>query len=180
MEGSGRRFCVEPDTPYDPPCDQPQAYRGSSPSQAPNRAVASSYDGKEQGTSQQIEDIKERLLSCRWKPWRNRDPNCAFLKKGEQTTPVSQQPSQFVTITHPFHPLRGRRLELLHIERGYDPDLLLRRPDGTLARIAMSATNFAAKVDQEGLLTPPPLLDPGGLRQARLLVDAILQRRSEG
>lgn len=98
--------------------------------------------------------------------------------KCEQTTPVSQQPSQFVTITHPFHPLRGRRLELLHIERGYDPDLLLRRPDGTLARIAMSATNFAAKAD--GLLAPPPLLDPGGLRQARLLVDAILQRRSEG
>ncbi len=104
--------------------------------------------------------------------------NFAFSKKGEQTTPVSQQPSQFVTITHPFHPLRGRRLELLHIERGYDPDLLLRRPDGTLARIAMSATTFAAKAD--GLLAPPPLLDPGGLRQARLLVDAILQRRSEG
>ena len=106
--------------------------------------------------------------------------DCVFSKKGEQTTPVSQQPSQFVTITHPFHPLRGRRLELLHIERGYDPDLLLRRPDGTLARIAMSATNFAAKADQERLLAPPPLLDPGGLRQARLLVDAILQRRSEG
>jgi len=86
MEGSGRRFCVEPDTPYDPPCDQPQAYRGSSPSQAPNRAVASSYDGKEQGTSQQIEDIKERLLSCRWKPWRNRDPNCAFCIESEVMT----------------------------------------------------------------------------------------------
>ena len=92
----------------------------------------------------------------------------------KQTTPSSQPPLGFVTITHPHHPLRGQKVEIIQVRRGLDPDLIVRLPDGHHAAIAMSGTDYASPPDGE---TPPPpdhhLLDLEGLRQVRLLLDRI-------
>lgn len=103
-------------------------------------------------------------------------PFFALWNKGERTAPPSQTPLQFVTITHPFHPLRGHRLELVRIERGDDPCLTLRRNDGLCLRIAMSATDFAAEVDDRSPPSTLPRLDPEGLHLLRRRVDQLRER----
>ena len=44
----------------------------------------------------------------------------------QHTTPLDQPSSGFVTITHPHHPLRGQRVEVVRVRRGADPDLIVR------------------------------------------------------
>src|SRR5512135_1451942 len=89
-------------------------------------------------------------------------------------TTLSSQPSLgFVTITHPHHPLRGQKVEIIQLRRGLDPDLIVRLPDGHHAAIALSGTDYASPPKGE---TPPPpdhLLDLDGLRQVRMLLDRI-------
>jgi hypothetical protein len=84
--------------------------------------------------------------------------------------------SGFVTITHPHHPLRGQRVEIIRLRRGADPDLIVRLPDGRHAAIALSSTDYAALPGD----TPEPasrhLLDLAGLRQVIQLLDHIIQR----
>jgi len=84
---------------------------------------------------------------------------------------------EYVTITHPHHPLHGQRCEVAHIRRGADPDLILRLPDGTHAAIAMSWTDAG-----EGKVLSPaqsgpdvPLLDLQGLRQIIRLLEQLRQ-----
>jgi len=48
---------------------------------------------------------------------------------------------EYVTITHPHHPLHGQRCAVTHIRRGADPDLILHLPNGTHAAIAMRWTD---------------------------------------
>src|SRR5207249_7826420 len=67
----------------------------------------------------------------------------AGLGSSQYTTPFSQQPSESVTITHPYHPLRGHRVTLVRIRHGVDPDLIVQLPDGTHAALAMSSTDYA-------------------------------------
>ena len=96
--------------------------------------------------------------------------------------PSSQPPSGFVTITHPHHPLRGQRVEIVRFRRGIDPDLIVRLPDGRHAAIALSGTDYAAPPEGD----PPPrsnhLLDLNGLRQVLQLVDRMTyaSRRAPG
>lgn len=89
------------------------------------------------------------------------------------TTHSSQPVSGFVTITHPHHPLRGHKVEIVQFRRGLDPDLIVRLPDGHHAAIAMSGTDYASLPQKETLPTPVHLLDLDGLRQARLFLDRI-------
>ena len=82
-----------------------------------------------------------------------------------------------MTITHPHHPLRGQRCEVVFIRRGVDPDLILRLADGTHAAIAMSWTDAG---QGEGLAVAQggpalPLLDLQGLRQILHLLDQLRQ-----
>src|SRR3954449_3936318 len=91
----------------------------------------------------------------------------------KQTTPSSQPPLGFVTITHPHHPLRGQKVEIIQVRRGLDPDLIVRLPDGHHAAIAMSGTDWASPHHGETPPRPDHLLDLDGLRQARLLLDRI-------
>jgi hypothetical protein len=94
----------------------------------------------------------------------------------EQTTPPSQPPSGFVTITHPHHPLRGQKVEVIQFRRGLDPDLIVRLPDGHHAAIAMSGTDYGSPPDGEAPPRPDHLLDLHGLRQIRLLLDRISRK----
>jgi hypothetical protein len=82
-----------------------------------------------------------------------------------------------VTITHPFHPLRGQQVEVVFIRRGSDPDLIVRFPDGLHVAVAMSSTDYAAPPDVDPPLDPPHLLDFDGLRQVVQLIDRL---RREG
>jgi hypothetical protein len=91
----------------------------------------------------------------------------------QRTTPPSQPPSGFVTITHPHHPLRGQRVEIVRLRRGIDPDLIVRLPDGRHAAIALTGTDYAAPPNGD----PPPrsnhLLDLNGLRQVLQLLERM-------
>jgi hypothetical protein len=66
--------------------------------------------------------------------------------------------------------LRGQRVEIIRVRRGFDPDLVIRLPDGSHAAIAASSTDYAAAPTSEiQSENPTPLLDLDGLRQiARL------------
>jgi len=82
-----------------------------------------------------------------------------------------------VTITHPHHPLRGQRCEVVFIRRGVDPDLILRLADGTHAAIAMSWTDSGQGEALTAAQSGPdlPLLDLQGLRQILHLWDQLRQ-----
>ena len=96
------------------------------------------------------------------------------------TTPSSNPPSGFVAITHPHHPLRGQRVEIIRIRRGLDPDLIVRFPDGRHAAIALSSTDYLLSPD--GLSAPAAehLLDLHGLRSVIQLLERIAQRPHSG
>src|SRR5947209_2708329 len=94
-------------------------------------------------------------------------------ERPQHTTPSSQSPSGFVTITHPHHPLRGQKVEIIQLRRGLDPDFIVRLPDGHHAAIAMSGTDYASPPHGETPPRPDHFLDLDGLRQARLLLDRI-------
>src|SRR5947209_12618619 len=95
----------------------------------------------------------------------------------QQTTPSSLPPSGFVTITHPHHPLRGQRVEIIRLRRGKDPDLIVRLPDGCHAAIALSSTDSATPPDLPPPSRPEHLLDLDGLRQVIQLLDRLAQPR---
>jgi hypothetical protein len=82
-----------------------------------------------------------------------------------------------VTITHPHHPLRGQRCEVVFIRRGVDPDLILRLADGTHAAIAMSWTDSGEAQTLSAAQSGPdlPRLDLQGLRQILQLFDQLRQ-----
>ena len=42
---------------------------------------------------------------------------CAFFGSSVGTVPRQRQPARYFTITHPFHPWRGRRFEVLEHRR---------------------------------------------------------------
>jgi hypothetical protein len=94
----------------------------------------------------------------------------------EHTTPSSQPSSGFVTITHPHHPLRGQRVEIVRSRRGIDPDLIVRLPDGRHAAIAMSSTDYLSSPEDPPRATAEHLLDLGGLRSVLQLLDLIARR----
>ncbi len=89
-----------------------------------------------------------------------------------------QQPAQFVTITHPYHPWSGQSVKVIHVRRGIDPDLLVQRPDGRHVMVAMSWTDYATSPGDKPRASPPPLLDVSGLRQIVRLIDRIRQEKS--
>ena len=95
----------------------------------------------------------------------------------QRTTPSSQPPSGFVTITHPHHPLRGQRVEIVRIRRGNDPDLIVVLPDGRHAAIALSSTDYASPLECPPAPAPAAehLLDLDGLRRVIQLLDRLAQ-----
>ena len=48
--------------------------------------------------------------------WR-RDPRCSGCRRRRHSAASSSDPSGFVIVTHPFHPLNGQRLEVLYVKR---------------------------------------------------------------
>lgn len=78
-----------------------------------------------------------------------------------------------MTITHPHHPLRGQKVEIIRIRRGADPDIVVSLPDGSHAAIAMSWTDFGEASEAEREDAAPHLLDLDGLRHAVRIIERI-------
>jgi hypothetical protein len=91
----------------------------------------------------------------------------------QRTTPSFRPHSGFVTITHPHHPLRGQRVEIVRIRRGNDPDLIVVLPDGRHAAIALSSTDYASPAENSPTVAAEHLLDLDGLRQVIQLLDRL-------
>jgi hypothetical protein len=70
---------------------------------------------------------------------------------------------EWVTVTHPYHPLHGQRVQVIRVRRGPDPDLIIRMPDGYHGAIAASLTDYAGPVDPDLSTAEPPLLSVKGL-----------------
>ena len=83
----------------------------------------------------------------------------------QYTTPFNKPSEEWVTITHPHHPLYGQRVQLIRIRRGPDPDLIIRMPDGYHGAIAASLTDYAGPADPDQSTSDPPLLSIEGLWQ---------------
>jgi len=81
----------------------------------------------------------------------------------QYTTPFSKPSEEWVTVTHPHHPLHGQRVQLIRIRRGPDPDLIIRMPDGYHGAIAASLTDYAGPTDPDLSPSEPPLLSIEGL-----------------
>lgn len=94
----------------------------------------------------------------------------------QHTTPSSPPPSGFVTITHPHHPLRGQRVEIIRIRRGLDPDLIVKFPDGQHAAIALSSTDYLSAPETPSKPAAEHLLDLQGLRSVIQLIELIARR----
>jgi Family of unknown function (DUF5372) len=80
-----------------------------------------------------------------------------------------------VTVTHPHHPLRGQRVEIVRIRRGNDPDLIVVLPDGRHSAIALSSTDYASPAETPPTVGAEHLLDLDGLRRVIQLLDRLAQ-----
>jgi len=70
---------------------------------------------------------------------------------------------EWVTVTHPHHPLHGQRVQLIRVRRGPDPDLIIRMSDGYHGAIAASLTDYAGPSEPASDAAEPPLLAIEGL-----------------
>ena len=91
-----------------------------------------------------------------------------------RTTPSCPPPLGFVTITHPHHPLRGHRVEIVRLRRGNDPDLIVVLPDGRHAAVALSSTDYASPPESSPPVAAEHLLDLDGLRRVIQLLDRMI------
>ena len=90
------------------------------------------------------------------------------------------EPLGWATITHPFHPLRGQRVEVVRMRRGgSEPELIIRLPDGLHTPVAMSLTDYATPPELNPAPGPLPLLDVEGLRQMVQLIDHLRQQSAD-
>ena len=76
-----------------------------------------------------------------------------------------------MTITHPCHPLHGKRVQVLCTCRSLDATLIVRFPDGFRAYVPIAWTDLASPPEHDPRTDPLPLLDLDGLRQVVQLID---------
>lgn len=88
--------------------------------------------------------------------------NSKYLSS-RQTTPTVGSPS-FVTVTHPYHPLRGQTLEVVRVPQKVNSRLLVRHPDGSTFPIPRDWTDFEASRVEQTEAPSAHLLDIKGLR----------------
>jgi hypothetical protein len=98
--------------------------------------------------------------------------------QGPQTTSSVETPL-FVTVTHPYHPLRGQKLELVQIPRRVNSELLVRHPEGRSFRIPRDWTDYNAPQAEQTEASPTHLLDIKGLRELAKIISNIDSENSE-
>jgi hypothetical protein len=78
-----------------------------------------------------------------------------------------------VTITHPFHPLCGHKLELAHVPRKANTKLLVRHPEGKYFRIPRDWTDFETPQEEHTEALDAHFLDIKGLRAVAKIIRDI-------
>ena len=97
----------------------------------------------------------------------------------EQTALVPHSPLGWAEISHPFHPQRGRRFEVLKKRRvaGVDTLILRELERGTLS-VPREWTDWADPSPYDSLTLPPHHLAADCLLELAALVDALSTSRS--
>jgi hypothetical protein len=95
-------------------------------------------------------------------------------RRSVQTALVGCSPLGWTEISHPFHPLRGRRFEVLKKRRiaGVDTLILRELERGTLS-IPREWTDWADPTPYDALTLPPHRLAAGCLFELVALLDAL-------
>jgi hypothetical protein len=103
----------------------------------------------------------------------------SVCRRLEQTALVPHSPLGWAEISHPFHPLRGRRFEVLKKRRvaGVDTLILRELERGTLS-VPREWTDWADPSPYDSLTLPPHHLAADCLFELAALVDALSASRS--
>jgi uncharacterized protein DUF5372 len=91
---------------------------------------------------------------------------------GREPTPKVGPPSS-VTVTHPFHPLHGKKVELVHHPRKPTSKLRVKGPEGKTFYIPRDWTDFEAQQGRPPQAAPDRLLDIRGLRAVAAVISSI-------
>lgn len=83
------------------------------------------------------------------------------------------RPPSSVTITHPYHPLHGQKLELVCVPKNVNSKLLVRHPTGRSFRIPRDWTDFENPQVKQPQAAYSPLLDISGLRAAARIISTM-------
>jgi len=101
-----------------------------------------------------------------------------FIERSEQTALVHSSAWGWAEIVHPFHPLRGRRFEVLKKRRiaGVDALILRELERGTLS-IPREWTDWADPTPYDSLTLPPNRLAADSLVELVALLEALAASR---
>jgi hypothetical protein len=101
-----------------------------------------------------------------------------YLSTRHQASLIGTTTISAVTITHPFHPLHGQKLEVIKVLRGENSKIVVRLPNGKHSRMLREWTDYdASKVNQTSA-DHPCLLDIKGLREVVQIINNIKPERS--
>ncbi len=119
--------------------------------------------------------IADTAVSSSWKSSAIQNSAC---RRSEQTALVPHSPLGWAEISHPFHPLRGRRFEVLKKRRiaGVDTLILRELERGTLS-IPREWTDWADPTPYDALTRPPHRLAADSLFELVALLDALAASR---
>ncbi len=102
----------------------------------------------------------------------SRDPS--RFRQSPRTALANSSPSGWAEIVHPFHPLRGQRLEVLKQRRVSGvPTLILRHPTGGTCTVLKEWTDWAAPPPHAALRPTAPLLEANALFDLGELLAAL-------
>ena len=110
--------------------------------------------------------------------WKSPPIHDLAYRRSEQTALVHSSPLGRAEISHPFHPLRGRRFEVLKKRRiaGVDTLILGELERGTLS-ISREWTDWADPTPYDSLTLPPHRLAADSLFELVALLDALAASR---
>ena len=114
--------------------------------------------------------LGETAFSCS----KSRPTRGSGFRRSEQTALVPHSPLGWAEISHPFHPLRGRRFEVLKKRRvaGVDTLILRELERGTLS-VPREWTDWADPSPYDELTRPPHRLVADCLFELVALLDAL-------
>jgi len=106
--------------------------------------------------------------------WKSPPIHDSAYRRSEQTALVSHSPLGWAEISHPFHPLRGRRFEVLKKRRiaGVDTLILRELERGTLS-IPRAWTDWADPTPYDSVSLTPHRLAADSLFELVALLDAL-------
>jgi len=106
--------------------------------------------------------------------WKSRPIHDSAYRRLEQTALVPHSPLGWAEISHPFHPLRGRRFEVLKKRRvaGVDTLILRELERGTFS-VPREWTDWADPSPYDSLTLPPHRLAADCLFELVALLDAL-------